>query len=173
MKLALALTVLRYLFLFLLYLFLFTVVRLMFRGLAEGSSPITAARKEQRRTDKTFYTGPEQARIAAPVPRLVVLAGSDPTLEKGEIFYLGERTTLGRGKNNSIVISDSTASQEHAVIFSRSGQYWVQDLNSKNGTYLNDMPIKKPTVLVHGDRLRIGGAIFRFLRWADGRDNEF
>lgn len=119
----------------------------MFKGLAEAGSL-------------------EPARVPKPGGRLVVLSSNHPKFKKGEVFYLGERLTLGRGEKNDLVIPDPFSSQEHAVIFSRNGQYWVQDLGSRNGTYLNEVRIERPTVLADGDCLRVGSVTFRFVRWA-------
>ncbi|NHM25631.1 FHA domain-containing protein [Desulfofundulus sp. TPOSR] len=165
--LGLLLTLLRYLFLFLLYAFLFVVVRQMFFGLREYpamATPAAAGRSPGNET-KPLH-GSREAAVPKPGGRLVVLASPDPRLEKGMTFYLGERITLGRGEHNGLVIPDPFSSQEHAVIFSRGDQYWVQDLGSLNGTYLNEMRLDRPTVLADGDRLRIGGVTFQFVRWA-------
>ncbi|SHI50494.1 FHA domain-containing protein [Desulfofundulus thermosubterraneus] len=162
--LGLLLTVLRYLFLFLLYAFLFVVVRQMFLGLRENPTP--AAAEGGPGSDTKPFPGYREATVSKPSGRLVVLASPDPRLEKGMTFYLGERITLGRGEHNDLVIPDPFSSQEHAVIFSRGDQYWVQDLGSLNGTYLNEVRLDRPTVLADGDRLRIGGVTFQFVRWA-------
>ncbi|RKO67288.1 FHA domain-containing protein [Desulfofundulus salinus] len=159
--LGLLLTVLRYLFLFLLYAFLFVVVRQMFWGLRDNPVMATPAA-----AGGISGAGFREATVPKPGGRLVVLASPDPRLEKGMTFYLGERITLGRGEHNDLVIPDPFSSQEHAVIFSRGDQYWVQDLGSLNGTYLNEVRLDRPTVLADGDRLRIGGVTFQFVRWA-------
>ncbi|NLK00586.1 MAG: FHA domain-containing protein, partial [Clostridia bacterium] len=97
--------------------------------------------------------------------RLVVVASEDEAPREGQTFLLGARTTLGRSDENHVVIQDPYSSQKHAAVFIRNGQYWVQDLGSKNGTFLNEVPLKKPTVLADGDQLRIGGIIFKFIKW--------
>ena len=74
---------------------------------------------------------------------------------------------MGRGMDNDIIISDPSITHEHAVIYLREGQYWLQDMGSKNGTFLNERLLETPTVLAHGDRLRVGSTAFQFLRWRD------
>ncbi len=162
----LVLTFLRYFFLFLLYAFLFAVVRQMFRGLRGNPVMATSAGGGISSSEKKSFPSLREASIPKPGARLVVIASPDPRLEKGMTFYLRERITLGRGENNDLVIADPFSSQEHAVIFSRDDQYWVQDLGSLNGTYLNEVRLERPTVLADGDRLRIGGVTFQFVRWA-------
>ncbi|MGB9802604.1 FHA domain-containing protein, partial [Desulfofundulus sp.] len=153
-------TIFRYLFLFLFYAFLIVVVREMFWGM-RANSPM-ANPVPPGGTPGTCLGGlPSRNREA----RLVVLASSYPGLEKGMTFYLGERITLGRGEHNDLVVPDPFSSQEHAVIFLRGDQYWVQDLASLNGTYLNEVRLDRPAVLADGDRLRIGSVTFQFVRW--------
>ena len=80
----------------------------------------------------------------------------------GEIFPLLPLTSLGRSPTNSIIINDSFASSEHAVVALRHGQWWLEDRNSRNGTALNDLPVTEPVIITHGDIIRIGTMSFRF-----------
>lgn len=158
------LAVLRYLFLFLLYLFLLLLVRLMYLGLREEAVfPAASARRGPDRTPSGEPPAPVAAKGGS---RLLVLASPDPALQAGMNLPLGEKTTLGRGNKNDLVIPDPFASLEHAHVFSREGQYWLEDLGSLNGTYLNEVRLERPTVLADGDRVRIGGVTFQFVRWA-------
>ncbi len=63
--------------------------------------------------------------------------------------------TIGRRPDNPIVISDSFASGRHAMIGWDGAQYYVEDLNSSNGTLLNEQPVSRAT-LRSGDVIRIG-----------------
>lgn len=87
--------------------------------------------------------------------RLIVLASCDG-LSDGAALALQPFTTLGRGPGNTIVVPDTFASAEHALISWRSGQWWVEDLGSRNGTQLNDVSVTAPTVLSAGDVISIG-----------------
>jgi len=98
--------------------------------------------------------------------RLVVLSSGEEQIKSGSAYYLGDLTRLGRGPGNHITFTGNFASQEHAQIVFRQGQYWLEDLGSLNHTFLNEVPVKRPTVLANGDRIRIGEVIFRFVRWA-------
>jgi len=157
----------RYLFLFLLYLFLLLLVRLMYLGLREEAvaGPGAPARAAVR-VQPAETSGTAGAAGAAGGGRLVVLASPDPGLQAGMNFYLGENATLGRGTKNDVLVPDPFASLEHARIFNRDGQFWLEDLGSLNGTYLNEVRLERPTVLADGDRVRIGGVTFQFVRWA-------
>jgi hypothetical protein len=94
-------------------------------------------------------------RQAAP-GRLVVIEYEDMATEAGQVYPLKRLTTLGRGPTNTIVLQDSFASVSHAQIAYRSGQWWIEDQQSHNGTLLNDMPITEAVVLSSGDIIGIG-----------------
>ncbi len=68
---------------------------------------------------------------------------------------------LGRDPACTLVISDETVSARHSRFFFHQNQWWVEDLQSTNGTYLNEEPISTLTVLVSGDEIRCGQAAFR------------
>jgi len=87
--------------------------------------------------------------------RLNVLTSCDG-LSDGAVLALQPFTTLGRSPANTIVVPDTFASAEHALISWRSGQWWVEDLGSRNGTQLNDVSVTAPTVLSAGDVISIG-----------------
>ena len=93
--------------------------------------------------------------------KLVTLASCDG-LEESAVFALQPFTTLGRGPANTIIVPDTFASAEHALISWRSGQWWLEDLSSRNGTRLNDEPVTAPVVLSAGDVIGIGQVQFKF-----------
>lgn len=94
--------------------------------------------------------------------QLVKLAAVDDMYaETGETFPLLTLTTLGRAPTNTIVIADHFASSEHALVALRSGQWWLEDRNSRNGTLLNGERITMPIIVTDGDIISIGSASFR------------
>src|ERR1035437_2324233 len=66
-----------------------------------------------------------------------------------------ERTTVGRMEDNTFQISDASVSSHHAEILLRSSEIVIKDLNSTNGTFLNNEKISE-TVLKSGQTLRFG-----------------
>jgi pSer/pThr/pTyr-binding forkhead associated (FHA) protein len=71
-------------------------------------------------------------------------------------------TAIGRSSDNHIVINDPFASTHHVVVVWRDRKWWLEDLESHNGTYLNDVLVSEPAVLTSGDVIRIGETEFRF-----------
>lgn len=63
---------------------------------------------------------------------------------------------VGRSAASELPISNDTVSSRHARLSYHHNQWWLEDLNSTNGTFLNDERVNTPTVIVSGDELRIG-----------------
>ena len=61
----------------------------------------------------------------------------EPADQRGRAFPLGAELTVGRAAGCQITLDDTYASQIHARVFQRDGQFLVEDLGSTNGTYLN------------------------------------
>lgn len=75
--------------------------------------------------------------------------------------------TIGRKKDCDLVLPDTGCSKTHCRIVMDAGGYRVEDLESQNGTFVNDERITART-LQDGDRLRLGYSVFTFSRSADG-----
>lgn len=75
-------------------------------------------------------------------------------------FYLPE-FFIGRDPVCDCLLEDETISSKHARIFYRQNQWWVEDLDSSNGTFLNEQPVTLPTVLADNDQLRCGQVDFK------------
>jgi hypothetical protein len=83
-------------------------------------------------------------------------------LEQGERFDLIGGLSIGRSRDADVQIEDRYASGIHARIFSRDARSYVEDMNSTNGTMLNDAQLKGEAELLDGDVVRIGDTEFRF-----------
>lgn len=95
---------------------------------------------------------------------LVVISTEETPLAPGDRFPLRPVTSLGRDLGNTIVLPDPAVSAEHALLALRDGHWWLEDLGSTNGTYLNDVRIAQPTLVVPGDVIRIGHTRLRLSR---------
>ena len=80
-----------------------------------------------------------------------------------EYYHLGEEVFLGRGNDNEIVIKDPYISKKHLRIVKDEGNYFLQDLNSANGTYLNGQRLMDVVKLKNGDRISVGQIEFLFV----------
>ena len=78
-------------------------------------------------------------------------------LRNQKVFVVDEgETTIGRGTQSKICLPDSMLSREHAAIRRADKQLWVKDLDSTNGTRLNQGTVGKEIELKHGDILKLG-----------------
>ena len=92
-------------------------------------------------------------------PKLIAVAGP----LRGLIFELtSDEMVIGRDPANLISLADRSLSRKHCLIKREAQQIMVIDLESRNGTFVNDLPIKN-YVLKHGDRIRTGGSHFLLL----------
>src|SRR5947209_5881233 len=114
------------------------------------------------KVSETLVTAPK--RVVSDASRdacLVHIYPTGPTM--GARFTLSnEPVVVGRGEDCTIQIHDHSVSRRHARIEHGPDGYYVHDLQSTNGTFVNDRPVTD-AVLNDGDYLRVGNCIFRFL----------
>src|SRR5205814_731525 len=93
-------------------------------------------------------------------------------LERDEEHYILQgNCSLGRAALNTVVIESPKVSRLHAIIHSeRPGVFWLVDLGSSNGTFLNKRRIHEPARLRDRDRIAIGGSTFIFRQSRDPSD---
>lgn len=80
-------------------------------------------------------------------------------LPTGDVFdreITQTETQMGKGPRNDIVIADPAVSAAHALIRIENGEYVVNDLGSRNGTYINSERLTAPRALKHGDVIGMG-----------------
>ena len=81
--------------------------------------------------------------------------------QAGTVVPIAERSRIGRTPENDVVIPHTTVSQNHAVVLWSKGNFWLQDLQSSNGTRVNGMKIDK-VPLKHGDEIVAGDVSLLF-----------
>ena len=140
-------------FLAVLYLFLLWIARSALKDLRRTVSPAPDA--------TGFHAVPVyDERPAGEDAWLVAERGGG--LDAGERFDLFGGLSIGRAGDADVRIDDRYASGLHARVYSRGGRYYVEDMNSTNGTLLNDATVNGEAELVAGDMIRIGDTEFRF-----------
>jgi len=93
------------------------------------------------------------------VPTLMVTAGNfaqNFTLDRSQF-------SLGRANGNDIVIPDSTVSGKHATITQEDGNFYITDIGSTNGTFINNTRIQGKHIIKFGDNIRMGAAQLKFV----------
>lgn len=76
---------------------------------------------------------------------------------------LSEVVTIGRDPENTIVLESDSVSRRHARIEKANEDWYIVDLGSTNGTYVNDTLIQPRAKLVSGQFIKIGDSIFKYL----------
>lgn len=82
--------------------------------------------------------------------------------DKGLEFSLEDFNLLGRSPDASIRLNDGGVSRQHATIRRDGTLYWLSDLGSANGSFVNDVAVTTARALRHGDRIQIGTCVFTF-----------
>ena len=142
---------LKFAFLGVLYLFLFWVARSALRELrATTAAPEPTG----------FHPIGPGGRAAATDAWLVAVRGGG--LDPGERFDLFGGLSIGRSAEADVRIEDRFASGIHARIYSRGASYYVEDMSSTNGTFLNGAQLAGEGVLSDLDEIRIGDTELRF-----------
>ncbi|MCZ7666030.1 MAG: FHA domain-containing protein [Chloroflexi bacterium] len=75
---------------------------------------------------------------------------------RGRPLSTAPLTSIGRAPSSTIVLDYTFISQEHALLMERGGQWWLEDLGSRNGTLLNGAPLTETAVVSSGDIITIG-----------------
>lgn len=71
--------------------------------------------------------------------------------------------SIGRSSRSEVTIKGEQTSRRHALIHAQSeNEFWLVDLGSKNGSYLNGRRVHQPTRLRHLDEIRLGDQAFQF-----------
>lgn len=83
--------------------------------------------------------------------------------EKENEIPCGVVTSIGRDKTNDVVLTDELASRNHSMIRRlSSGDYYLFDVGSSNGSYVNKKRVTMPVLLKDGDQIHIGGTCLQF-----------
>ena len=95
--------------------------------------------------------------------QLVVAVSESGQPAVGMAYPLLVVTQIGRSQSNTIVLDDGYTSNRHAMLAWRSGQWWLEDLGSRNGTLLNEVTLEETAVVSNGDLITIGTVQFELV----------
>ena len=148
------LTFLKFCLLAVLYLFLARVVWIVARELRGTPAPAPAPAPERAASDPAPVSGRSRSRK----PWRLVLV--EPPAEAGAAFSIDGEATLGRGGGCTVPLAfDTFVSQVHARAIDRDGTLWIEDLGSRNGTFVDGEPVHEPTRVAKGARLQVGETV--------------
>jgi pSer/pThr/pTyr-binding forkhead associated (FHA) protein len=121
---------------------------------------VGVSRREMRRAAQAPAAA--TTRAAAVVGHLIVIDSGSTALTPGSRLDVEPITTLGRAPTNTIVLESNFVSTEHTRILYRDRSLWVEDMGSRNGTYVDQRQVTQPVAVVPGSILQVGDARFKF-----------
>lgn len=121
-----------------LYIFLFYALRLVWKELTNQADLPNSARKQS-----------------------IKFSFKQNTITPQELIFSETNITIGKDSGCTCPLPNDTVSSIHARVFYKLGQWWIEDLNSSNGTILNDTRVMIPTVITEGDTIQVGEIRFK------------
>ncbi|MCS5479974.1 FHA domain-containing protein [Corynebacterium hylobatis] len=139
--------------LLLLWFFIFMAVRAMYRDVKLAGGVQTSAPAAPRRT---VVPGRREA-----AKQLAVVEGP----LKGSHMAVGtlEEVVMGRSPDSDFQLGDDFASARHARLFRRGSDWFVEDLDSRNGTFVNGARIDQPEQVGVGSDIKVGRTTVRLV----------
>ena len=161
----LAVTLLRLGYLLLLWVFVLSAIGVLRRDLYGtrilNRRQLRAERRAAGPPSTPVAATPGVARRTNEPTRLVVTEGG----LRGTTLPLGASAVLiGRAANCTLVLDDDYSSARHARIYPDAGQWFVEDLGSTNGTFLDGTKVEAPTPIPLGAPVRIGQSVIELQR---------
>jgi transcriptional regulator with GAF, ATPase, and Fis domain len=112
--------------------------------------------------------GPNHDEVSPSLARLEAISGP---LEGTSFSLTDDELSIGREPCNQIVLLDSLVSRRHCVIRKEAQGFLVQDLDSRNSTFVNNLPVKE-RLLADGDQIRVGKSILVLQGFAQGHSGD-
>ena len=130
----------RYIFIMVIYLFIFGIMRMIYLDISSMKG------------------------IIGNHPYLKLINRKDQLPFKvKEAYVLDKETTIGRKNGNDIVIKEPYISNDHVKLYIKEEGVFIEDMDSANGTYLNEDRILDMVMLRNGDRIKIGQVEFLYV----------
>ena len=148
-----ALSALKYGLFALLLLFIWRSMRWAVRGLTVETAPRT--RRGSRRS------GAPAEPAVPPGPSAVVIRSEG---SKPRTVAVSGNMVMGRAPGCELPLDDTFVSQQHARLFAKNGSWYVEDLGSTNGTFVNDQRLGAPAMVQPGDKVRVGTTVLELRR---------
>ena len=137
--------IIKYVFVLVVYMFILSIVKLVYLDITDA-----------RRHDMAHKGGYAYLKL--------INLRRNLKFKMHESYSIKENATIGRSKRSTIYIDDPHLSKNHARIFLKDGAFYVQDLDSTNGSFLNGRKLPKQAVRVKdSDKLSFGNVSFIFV----------
>lgn len=141
-------------FLILLWLFIYAAIRTI---RADMRALVVAEPRTYKRNRKQRSAAVTPVMHSGPPRQLVVIAGH---LSGTRIPLTSEPILIGRADDSTLILDDDYASTRHARLTLQGNSFWLEDLGSTNGTYLDRTRVSTPVPIPAGTPIRIGRTVF-------------
>jgi pSer/pThr/pTyr-binding forkhead associated (FHA) protein len=148
-------------FLVLLYLFLARAVRAV---VVDVLGPKSGRRGAGQRRPERPAPPPEREREQKPRSRPRELVVHTPGGKPQVVALDGGQVTLGRDAKQTVPLDDAYVSEHHARVYADGDEWFVADVGSTNGTYLNKSRLTRDSLLSAGDQMGLGKTVVEVRR---------
>ncbi|MBC8063085.1 MAG: FHA domain-containing protein [Clostridiaceae bacterium] len=93
----------------------------------------------------------------------IIKPGKNSNLKSGGVIPIQNNITIGRKEDNMVVLNDEYVSGHHARIYIKNTDYFLEDMNSTNGTRLNSNKLVGKSIIKKGDTISIGTSEFKVI----------
>lgn len=153
-------------FIIVLYSIILYALRIMYKDIKGGKRKTTnTIQKNTTQKNTTQKTNDSTKKASGSNIRgLEVLTSMDEAkLKVGSVIPMATAITLGRKENNTVVLNDRFVSSYHAKIYLKNREYYLEDLQSTNGTYVNENKIEGNIRLNVNDIIGFGSTAFKVI----------
>jgi diguanylate cyclase (GGDEF)-like protein len=139
---------------------------------AEAAKPTSGSAHISADATICFSRASTLSQRAGREANLIVIAHPNQSM-LGRRFRVSAESPLEVGRSSDVALSFPdvpSISRRHARLVFNDGEVWLQDLGSRNGTFLNDEPVREQKLLASGDRFQVGTVVFKFLHEEDAEN---
>lgn len=147
--------ILRVIFIFALYFFILMIARVLSREVATSSEASTPADSPVRARGRGAVT--------PGVAYLVVVDGAESGVLRGTALPVHSGTTIGRSSGAELQLADAYTSSEHVRMRAVGDRWFLDDLESMNGSYVNGQRVRGAQPLADGDTVQLGRIVLQFV----------
>lgn len=149
---------LSYVFTTIIYLFIFCIIVLIYKDIKRSVSE----KDEEEYEDEEYEEEDEEEPEYTAIIKHIKSRESSGFGLKSKYRIGAGPIIVGRSEDCDISIPDTYLSQMHFKITCVDGDWFIEDLKSKNGTFVNDIRVRKPALLKDGDIISFGDVQFEF-----------
>lgn len=148
-------------FIIILFAIIYYALRIMSKDVQNGSKNSVKSTKRQNQSQPQSATSKRPKGTFGSLEVMATL--TEGKLRVGTTIPINNLITLGRKSDNLIILNDQFVSSHHAKIFVSNDECFIEDLNSTNGTFVNEERVLGTRKLMMNDSVRLGSTVFKVI----------